>query len=176
MNDKPAAPLRHIFDLGDLSLSGSRVEVSADRDELTRLARWSGVEAVSAFGAQVELRRLAPARFAFDAELEADVVQKCVVTLEPVAAHIAKHVSRELHFSPHPRPQGGELTLAAGDQDVPEEIASLDYDLAAPLLEEFVLSIDPYPRKQGATFEPPAREAALPESPFAVLKKLGEQG
>ena len=143
---------------------------------MARLARWAGVDAVRGFGAQVELRRLSRTQFSFEAELEADIVQSCVVTLDPVATHIVKQITRELHFSPRPRAEGGELTLSAGDEDVPEEIASLDYDLAGPLLEEFALAIDPYPRKQGVSFETPADEAEPSQSPFAVLKRLNEPG
>ena len=176
MNDQQAAPIQHFFDLGDLSQAGSRIEIVANGDELARLARWAGVDAVRAFGARIELCRLSRTRFSLEAELEADIVQSCVVTLEPVATHIARHITRELHFSPRPRTEGGELTLSAGDEDVPEEIASLDYDLAAPLLEELLLAIDPYPRKEGVRFEPPAQPAEPPESPFAVLKKLNEPG
>ena len=176
MNDAQAVPIHHLFDLGDLSQAGSRIEIVAGGDDLKRLARWANVDTVRAFGAQVELCRLSRTRFSFEAELKADIVQSCVVTLDPVATHIAKHITRELHFSPRPRAEGGELTLSAGDEDVPEEIVSLDYDLAAPLLEEFLLAVDPYPRKEGVTFEPPAQPAETPESPFAALKKLNEPG
>jgi uncharacterized metal-binding protein YceD (DUF177 family) len=174
MNDQP--PIRHGFDLGDLSQAGSRIAVVANDDERARLAEWAGVAQVRAFAAEVELRRLSRTHFTFDAELEADIVQSCVVTLDPVATHIAKHLTRELHFSPRSRADGGELTLSAGDEEVPEEIVSLDYDLAGPLLEEFALAIDPYPRKQGVSFEPPADEAEPAQSPFAVLKRLNEPG
>jgi hypothetical protein len=176
MNDERAAPIRHFFDLGDLSQAGSRIAVVAGGDDLARLAHWAGVDLVRVFRAQVELRRLSRTQFSFDAELESDIVQSCVVTLDPVATHITKQITRELHFSPRPRAEGGELTLSAGDEDVPEEIASLDYDLAGPLLEEFVLAIDPYPRKEGVRFEPPAQEAEPPQSPFAALKRLNEPG
>lgn len=176
MNDERAAPIRHFFSLGDLSQAGSRIDVCANGDELARLAQWADVDAVRAFGAQIELRHLSRTQFAFEAEFTADVVQSCVVTLEPVAAHIAKHIVRELHFTPRRRAESGELTLAAGDEDVPEEIENLDYDLAAPLLEEFVLAIDPYPRKEGAAFEPPAQPVEPPKSPFVVLKRLNEPG
>ncbi len=176
MNDERETPIRHFFDLGDLSQAGSCIHVYAKGDDLTRLAQWAGVDEVRSFAAQVELSRLSRTQFALEAEFEADIVQSCIVTLEPVPAHIAKHISRELHFSPRLRAESGELTLAAGDEDTPEEIASLDYDLAAPLLEEFVLSIDPYPRKKGAAFEPPAQPAEPPKSPFGVLKRLKEPG
>lgn len=171
-----ALPIRHVFDLGDLSQAGSQVVVAARGDELAELARWANVEAVRSFSAAVELRRVSPNRFAFEAELNADIVQSCVVTLEPVPTHIARHMERELHYVRRPHADGGELTLAAGDDETPEEIVSLDYDLAAPLLEEFVLAIDPYPRKEGGAFEPPKEQAEPPESPFAVLKSLKQGG
>jgi len=58
------------------------------------------------------------------------------------------------------------------EDDVPEEISSLHYDLAAPLVEELVLAIDPYPRAPGVEFAPPEDGEQAPESPFAVLKGL----
>jgi uncharacterized metal-binding protein YceD (DUF177 family) len=169
-------PLHHVFELGGLTHAGSVVEVAAHGDELARLAKWAGVDAIRAFTATVSLRRISNMRFNFEADLDADVVQSCVVTLEPVESHITRHVSRDLLLAPNAMPADGELTLSAGDDDVPETIDSLDYDLAAPLLEEFALSIDPYPRKAGAAFTAPAEPDDAPESPFAVLKSLKEQG
>jgi hypothetical protein len=174
MKDNP--PLHHVFDLGGLSLAGSVVTVRAAGDELARLAEWAGVETVRAFAGTVDLRRVSQTRFNLEADLEADIVQRCVVTLEPVETRIARHIARELLLAPNARPAEGELTLAAGDDDVPETIASLDYDIVAPLLEELVLAIDPYPRKPGAAFDPPAEPDDAPESPFGVLKTLKNQG
>lgn len=169
-------PLQHIFDLGDLTQSGSEVMVQAAAETLPGLAHWVGVDKVKGFQAKVQLRRLSSNHFALAADLDADVVQACVVTLEPVESHISRHIERELHFSPRAPVEEGELTLSAGDDDVPEQISSLDYDLATPLLEEFVLAIDPYPRKEGAAFTPPEDQESAPESPFAVLKALKDRG
>lgn len=174
---KPLAPpLQHFFDLGDLSHAGSEIMVKAQGDELAQLAKWAGVDAVRSFQAVVDLRRISQSQFGFEAQLEADVVQSCVVTLEPVESHLTRHISRELQLVSRRPMEEGELTLAAGDDDVPETIASPDYDVAGPLLEEFVLAIDPYPRKEGVAFTPPADPVEAPESPFAVLKALKDQG
>lgn len=174
---KPLAPpLQHMFDLGDLSHAGSEVTVKAKGDELAQLAKWASVDAVRSFQAIVGLRRISQTQFGFEADLEADVVQSCVVTLEPVESHLARHISRELYLAPRRPVEEGELTLAAADDDVPETITSPDYDLAGPLLEEFVLAIDPYPRKEGVAFAPPSNPGETQESPFAVLKALKDQG
>jgi uncharacterized metal-binding protein YceD (DUF177 family) len=169
-------PIRHHFELGALSQAGSDVTVTASGDELARLAEWAGVDAVRAFGGKVNLQRLSNSHFSLAADLAAEIVQSCVVTLEPVRTRIARHIERELQFDPRAEPEAGELTLAAGDDDVPEIVTSLEYDLAAPLLEELVLAIDPYPRKKGAAFAPPSDPKGGEESPFAVLKALKKQG
>ncbi len=169
-------PLQHMFDLGDVSQAGAAVTVEAGKDDLPRIAAWAGVEAVKSFRGSVDLRRIAVTRFGLEADLEAEIVQNCVVTLEPVTSRIARHIDRELHLVQRAPVDEGELSLAAGDDDVPETITSLDFDLAAPLLEELVLAIDPYPRKPGVAFAPPPEAEEPPESPFAVLKSLKEQG
>jgi uncharacterized metal-binding protein YceD (DUF177 family) len=176
----PEPPLQHLYDLGDLGQAGAIVTVAAPHEALAGLAAWAGVESILAFEATVTLRRLSQSRFHYDAELTAGIVQACVVTLEPVESRIARRITRELQLAPRvPREipsHHEELTLAAGDDDVPETITSLDYDLAAPLLEEFSLSIDPYPRKAGAAFAARVEPEAPQSSPFAVLKALKDRG
>ncbi len=56
--------------------------------ERAQIAEWSDVSAVPSFEAKVTLKRLSPSRFSYAAELKADVVQPCGVTLEPVTQHI----------------------------------------------------------------------------------------
>jgi len=129
------------------------------------------VDAVRAFSSEVTLKRLSQTHFVFEADLDADIVQSCIVTLEPIETHISRHIARELHLVRRLDTASGELTLSAGDDDVPETITSPDYDLAAPLLEEFALAIDPYPRKEGAAFTPPEAPEEPPENPFAALKR-----
>jgi uncharacterized metal-binding protein YceD (DUF177 family) len=169
-------PLTHFFRLSDLTQAGSTVTVEATGDELARLAQWADVEAVTSFRAQVTLKRSSQSSFVYEAALVAGIVQRCVVTLEPVRSRLSRQIVRELLLEPKAAPAAGELTLSAGDDDVPETIRSPEYDLAAPLLEEFVLAIDPYPRKQGVAFRLPAEPEEMAESPFAVLKSLKKQG
>ncbi|HEY4941809.1 MAG TPA: YceD family protein [Rhizomicrobium sp.] len=175
-------PFQEIYDLGDLSRGGVDLRISASGEELVRIARWANVEKVESFSATMTLRKHAANSFSLDADLTADIVQGCVVTLEPVRSHVERQVHRALHLTAPIRHRGDAsvaLTELAGEDDVPEEIDSLDYDLAAPLLEELALAIDPYPRAPGVEFAAPAEAAeaaAKPESPFAVLKSLKNRG
>jgi hypothetical protein len=170
-------PIERIYDLAKLSEAGDEVQIRASADDLTRLAEWAGVDRVECFEGKVSLRKLSPTRFGYEAVLSADVVQSCVVTLEPVKSHIARSFVRVLHYSSgRPMRDEGQLTLAAGEDEAPDEIASTRFDLAEPLLEEFSLAIDPYPRVPGVAFEPPEAAASPAENPFAVLKRLKQEG
>lgn len=162
-------PITQTFELGRLGQAGDAVTIAPSKDDLARIAQWAGVEAVESFRARVDLKKLTPTRFAFDAELDADIVQACVVTLEPVKSHIARSFHRDL-FLTQTKPEM-EVDIAPVDDDGREEIASLRYDLAVPVLEELALAIDPYPRAAGVEFESPPDEDQ-PEHPFAALKAL----
>jgi hypothetical protein len=88
-------------------------------------------------------------------------------------ARITKDFTRELHYTPNLRRDlAEEVALTPEEDEVPEEIGSLHYDLAGPLVEEFFLAIDPYPRAPGVAFEGPKDAEDKPENPFAALKAL----
>lgn len=170
------ALLSHPYNLNRLGNAGDTVAFSADADQLAAIAAWSDVTAIARFDVKVDLRKIGPTRFGLDFTLTADVIQACVVTLEPVPAHIERQFTRELHFAGGIRRKlpesGAEIVLDADPDEGPEEIESLHYDLAGPVLEEYTLALDPYPRCEGVEFEPPADGMPAPESPFAALKSL----
>jgi uncharacterized metal-binding protein YceD (DUF177 family) len=170
-----APPLTRFYDLDRMSPAGDEVAISASADELVRLAEWAGVERVTTFSASIALKRLSPVRYRYEGQLIADLVQNCVVTLEPVVTHVERTVSRELHRvkeASDDRDGGGMVTLTEAEDEVPEEIQSPHFDLGAPLREELSLAVDPYPRAPGVVFEAPEDRENPDESPFAVLKRL----
>jgi uncharacterized metal-binding protein YceD (DUF177 family) len=167
-------PLAHLYNLNRLGQAGDTVTISATAAERAALARFAEVLRVDGFAGRIELKKTAPNRFHLDFALTADIAQACVVTLADVLSHIERRFTRELHFSPALRrsqdaPPAEEVSL---DDDLPEEIDTLHFDLAAPLIEEFLLAIEPYPRAAGVEFQPPGDGDKPPESPFAVLKGL----
>jgi hypothetical protein len=174
-----ALPLTQPYNLSRLGNAGDTVTFAADPGQRQAIAAWSGVLAVDAFSATVTLRKLAPTRFGLDFTVTADVQQACVVTLEPVPAHLDIHFSRGLDFIGPARRKpekaaesGADLVLDAGEAEGPEEIESLHFDLAGPVLEEYVLALEPYPRRPGVAFSPQSDASDRPKSPFAVLKGL----
>ena len=177
-----ALPLTQSYNLSRLGNAGDEVRFAADADQRQAIAKWSGVLSVEDFSATVTLRKLAPTRFGLDFIVTADIRQACVVTLEPVPAHLETRFSRELLFTGPTRRKAGaqghgpessaDLVLDAGEEEGPEEIESLHFDLAGPVLEEYVLALEPYPRRPGVAFSPQSDASDRPESPFAVLKGL----
>lgn len=174
-----SAPLIHTHNLARLGNTGDTVRLEADEAQRAGIAALAEALSVSRFSVQVELRKASPSRFLLDYRLQAEVAQACVVTLEPVASQLDRTFTRELHFAgparrapevPELDPPSQDISMDEGEE--PEEIESLHYDLAGPVLEEFLLALDPYPRCPGVAFDPEAHGDAPPESPFAVLKSL----
>jgi uncharacterized metal-binding protein YceD (DUF177 family) len=167
-------PISRPYNLNRLGQAGDEMAFTTTEEERAALARFTEVPRIESFAGRVELKKLSSTRFRLAFTLEADIAQSCVVTLVDVPAHIALRFMRELHFSA-PLRRTADLPAAADiplDDDLPEEIDSLHYDLAAPLVEEFVLALDPYPRAPGVEFEPRIEGEEAPENPFAVLKGL----
>ncbi|HEX3431679.1 MAG TPA: DUF177 domain-containing protein [Rhizomicrobium sp.] len=169
-----AVPLERIHDLSRLPEAGYELDVHPGTEELRALAKWAGVDEVSNLQAHVLVRAQSKTRFLEEAQFDADIVQSCVVTLEPVHTHITRSFTRMLQLTPgieRIAHQAGPVAVAAAAEDSPDEIDSPVYDLGTPLREELVLAIDPYPRAPGVAFEPPVAKDR-PQSPFTVLKKL----
>lgn len=173
------APLERIYDLSDLSVAGTEVTIDAKPEQRAKIAVWLEVESVEKFVGAIALRKLSMNRYRYEAVLKCDLTQSSVVTLQPLRTRIEERFSRELHVayrSRHAPEPDKELTIAAADDDAPEEIESSHYDLAAPLLEELSLALDPYPRAPDENFSLPDSPDAKQESPFAVLKRLKGEG
>jgi hypothetical protein len=169
-------PVTQIYDLGTVPQAGIDVHITVPADVRENLAKWASIQAVDNFSADIELTKTGLNRFSLEARWNADIVQSCVVTLEPVTARLQGAVSRDLHLIRRARRSTVEpepaLPAEEDEDEARENIDSPLYDLAAPILEDFALSIDPYPRKQGAAFDSVPAGEDKPESPFAALKSL----
>jgi len=170
-------PLTHSYNLARLGNAGDKVALAANQAERAAIARWAGIVSLESFEAQIGIAKLAPNRFGLSFLLTADVTQACVVTLEPVKSRLERRFERELQFHGparhrQPAPDSGPEIVLDGEEEGPEEIESLHYDLAGPVLEEFVLSLEPYPRCPGVEFSLKTGGHDRSESPFAVLKGL----
>jgi uncharacterized metal-binding protein YceD (DUF177 family) len=151
---------------------GERLDLVADEAERRDVAKRLGLASLERLEAHVCIGRTGDMVRA-EGRLTAALDQECVVTREPVAAHIDEPFA--IMFVPEP-PVGSadeEIELGAADCD------TVFYDgaainLGSAIADTLALSLNPYPRSASA--EVALREAGVMSeeqaSPFAVLAKL----
>lgn len=155
------------------------LEIAADATERQALARRFALVGLDKLEARLTL---VPAddRRGLDVEgrLIAEVIQSCVVTLDPVRANIDAVFRRAYAAEPPPEDDGdlGQSLLDAADP--PDPIVDGAVDLGEAVAEELALELDPFPRATGVTFEEFSRkynksnELKDKSHPFAVLADL----
>lgn len=178
-------PISYPVRVGHVASNPLTVRVEADERELEALARHWGVETVRAFSAELALTRWKRDGVRVSGEVHADVIQPCVVTLEPVRQTIAEPIDAIFV------PEGSKLARLAGDEedgeiiidaegaDLPETFTGDSIDVGSVAAEFAAMAIDLYPRKTGAGYgdhiENAPGEDDERESPFAALKKLKDR-
>lgn len=151
---------------------GERIDLVADDQERQAIAERLGLQSLERLEAHAALSRDGDSIRACG-RIGASLEQRCVVTGEPVAAHIDEPF--EIAFLPEPRSGAAdeEIELTSGECDVVFHDGAA-IDLGSALADTLALSLDPYPRSAGA--EAALREAGVlteaEAGPFAELAKL----
>ncbi len=147
-----------------LPRDGLETTIEANAVEREKLAALNNLPAISRLSARLLIKKWRRG-VEVEGELSARVTQTCVVTLEPFDVDIDEPIdARYLPVRPGDPP--AELNE---DPDAPDPLIDGKIDLGALAGEFLTLALDPYPRKPGVAFEPPAEETG-PESPFARLR------
>lgn len=167
MSDRFAHELRL-----DQVRDGERLDLVADHSERAAIAKRLGLAALDRVDAHVTLTRTGDAIRA-EGRLVAALDQSCVVTGDPIAAHVDEPF--EILFMSEPPASGPDEEIELGEADcdvVFHDGATID--LGTAIADTLALNLDPYPRSASA-------DAALKEvgvigeaeaGPFAVLAKL----
>ena len=156
-------------------LPGSTVELAADANERTALAKRFDLVRVDSMTATIDLEREANGASA-KGRLKAEIVQSCAVSGEDLPVSIDEPVN--LHFVPARGPSAPdeEIELEAEELDEIEFEGSL-FDLGEALAQGLALAIDPY--AVGPNAEEARRKAGLLDKdtsgPFAALAALKKQ-
>ena len=160
--------------VGEVPESGRHFELAADERTRAAVAKRAGLAALPRLAASFDVTRHGRGGLHVVGRVAATVGQTCVVTLEPIENEIDEAI--DLVFVP-----GGEPSLAGQGgtevevpvEDGPEMLVGGAVDLGAIATEFLMLGLDPYPRKPGAVFQPPASgdDAAHPFAALAALKK-----
>ncbi len=184
MATSPDALSRRVS-LADLRAGPQRYESTASPDERAALATRFDLPAVEALSWQIES---APWRAGvrLSGHIRAQVIQECVVTLDPVPAGIDERFERgflpfaDLYDDSKP---GAEYEIVDDRDlgDVPESLTD-PLDIGEVVAEEFGIALDPYPRSEGledtAYSAQPAGVEPLTDAdvkPFAGLADLAKK-
>ena len=154
------------------------MEIAADPEERTALARRFGLLAIDRLEAGLAVSRIG-GEVAVHGTLRAEVVQPCVASGAPVPATLAAPF--DILFRPQPASGKAEeeIELSEGEMDV-VFYDKAEIDLGEAVAETLSLSLDPYPRSPDA--DAILREAGVKREgeeekagPFAALAGLKDQ-
>jgi uncharacterized metal-binding protein YceD (DUF177 family) len=144
--------------LARLGAEPFRQDISASEAERAALARRFDLLALDRLCARVELVRLGKDRFVLRAAFDAEFVQRCVVTLDPVGGAVAEEFT--LNYGP---PEAEEEIGGTVDDNIAfEPIVGTVIDAGEAVSQQFALALPPFPRIPGASVEtemPPADDA-----------------
>lgn len=183
--EMPEAPvLTRPLAVSDIPPDGRTVIVDATEAERIELARELDIPAVHRLAAEIEVKPWSRHGWRMTGRVRAAVTQTCVVTLEPLEAEVDEAI--DVKFVPEaeaeryrPKPDAaGEVDLGAEPEDPPDVFDGATLDPGRVAEEHFMLGLDPYPRKPGASFDPVRFGLAGDGpgggtvSPFAALSKL----
>lgn len=175
MSKPDTPPFSHPIEVAAIPRGGLAVRLDVDEAARERIARDMNIPSVPALAARLHLTPTSGGGVRVTGELQARVVQICVVTLEPFESPVREEIEVEFaeagpadvdDVSP-----GEEIEIT--DLDAPDPIVDGRIDLGAVTAEFLALALDPYPRKPDARldFEEPDPQAA---SPFAALRVLAK--
>ena len=155
--------------LARLGFAPFRQQIEATPREREKLSRRFDLLALDRLNAAVELRRQGDQVIVLEAAFEADFVQSCVVTLEPVAGTICDHFT--LVYGPAEAEQGVE---SQGDDAAFEPLNGDVIDIGEAVAQELSLSLPAFPRHPDAKSD--TETAAQPTgSPFISLARLKQR-
>lgn len=163
----PQPPLSDIIRVNEIA-NGVTRRIQPDEAVRRRIARDLDLISLDEFDAELTV---APSMIGWrlSGRLQAEAVQACGLTLEPLPVSIDERFSIDLVEAAPVANDEVEIELSI-DDDSPDVIENGRIDLGHYALEQLVLALDPFPRKPGAEFVQPDEPAEI--SPFAVLKSL----
>lgn len=180
MSNQPADPkpaeLSRPFRLAELAdVPEHKIKIVTATAERGSLAERYSLLSLDALEAQLTVRSDVSGEIVVEGHLQAQVVQQCVVTLEPVIETVA--FPFEQRYTLRQAGPMADLELVPDDIEPPEPVIGDLIDLGELVAQYLSLSINPYPRSPEADAQADQYRAdAGLDGPFAVLAKLREQG
>ncbi len=167
------------LDVAAIPPKGKFLRIEADEAERNDLAERFGLEDVKSFSGEVSVTPLPKGEnFVLEGKYEAEIVQICVISLQPFGCSVKGCVSRR-YGPPPPGEEDVEVLVEMDEEDPPEPLDEGRIDAAEALAEEFGIALDPFPKSPEAQFD--GYQVGSDESeaedagPFAALAALKDK-
>lgn len=170
----PAAEFSRQISAEQIGVQETTREIAANAAERAMLVERFGLLALDRLSAVLRVKRGRGRTVHIEGRFVADVTQACVVTLEPVPAHLEQDFTAT--FAPPGAARAGEVVIALEEAEPPEEIVDGRIDIGEAVVQQFAVALDPYPRSPAAAAEglSGGGEEQGRKGPFAVLASLQE--
>lgn len=145
--------------------------IEAGEGERRALAERFELEAIGRLTASVRLEPMKSGMVRVSGHLDADVVQTCVVSLDPVPASVSEDFAAVFAPPEMIGEEDGDIdinALAEDEEDLPEPILNHRIDIGELVAQHLSLALDPYPRAPGADYVA-VQEHDAPEDGYDVL-------
>lgn len=164
--------------------TGQNAKFEASAEQRASLARDLDLVGCNSLTVAYKLRSQHRGRYRLTGTINADVVQRCIVTLESVSATLAEDL--DIEFWPveqlAAKPTPGVTQQASDDHNDTADFAALGNEPPEPIeqgriaigrvvYELVSAALDPYPRSPGAAFAYASTDDGK-DNPFAALAKL----
>lgn len=179
----------YLFNVETLTSDSLALELAPNEDERKRLSQRLGLLSLESLVASLIISRSAGEMSVhIEGSIKADLIQNCVVTLEPVETSVAEDfeawfadTEQAIPFAKARKEQqskGGHADVQIlEEKDDPEPIIDGQIDLGELITQHLSLAINPYPHAEGVHFEvgdddapKPGQEKDMSNNPFAALK------
>jgi uncharacterized metal-binding protein YceD (DUF177 family) len=182
VQDPVAGEFCHVVEIASIRPAGLNKNFAANDQERAALAARFGLQSIGSLDAAAHLAVVDDhGSVRLRATITADVVQTCVVTLDPVPVHL--QVGFEILFSPVDMDEV-DVQVTPDDDEAPEPLEGDTIDVGEVVAQQFGINLDPYPRRPDVVFSSEETSdgnrimvegdtgSTAQESPFAVLLNL----
>ena len=178
----------YFFEADEIDTKPSFLKISPPKDVLAALCGRLNLHSIEVLEADLRLERNSVSKIIeVSGKIVADIHQKCVITAEPVHEHVEdafeawfSEPNQTVSFTKARRERMSRKEKSdqpiLEEADDPEAVVDGKIDLGELVIQHLSLSLNPYPRQEGAVFEGAEKEIeSAPDgtydNPFAALKE-----
>ncbi len=151
---------------------GAKQQLILTSTECDELAKTLDVLKLASFSCETKLSPKAGQKFRLEGKIHANYQRQSALSLETVDLEIEEEFTTEFHpLHQKEGRQADELDLEF-EEEMVEYYEGDSLDIGQVIYEQFVISLEEFPKKEGETFQWTDETAGAKDNPFAKLSAL----